>query len=153
MNVRGIAVFTFSAVFLTTPGFVNGGEIHEAVAKGDLERVKVLVKDNPKLVNAEDDRHIKHTSYEIDFRGMTPLHFAANGMRGSKDLAELLLAKGAKVDAKDIRGMTPLHYAANRGHAEIAALHAEHPKQCAQNVFSFRNPRHRFHMEWMHGKA
>jgi prepilin-type N-terminal cleavage/methylation domain-containing protein len=41
--------------------------------------------------------------------GRTPLHYAAS--HGHKDVAELLIEKGAEVDAKDIRLETPLHYA------------------------------------------
>ena len=50
----------------------------------------------------------------------TPLHKAAEG--GYKEIAELLIAKGAEVNAKSIIGMTPLHYAAMFSHKEIAEL-------------------------------
>ena len=39
----------------------------------------------------------------------TPLHFAAG--EGYKEIAELLIAEGANVDAKDKYGTTPLHIA------------------------------------------
>jgi cytohesin len=47
-----------------------------------------------------------------DNRGETPLHYAA--MRGDKELAELLLARGANVNARDGRGFTPLQSAVPR---------------------------------------
>ena len=50
----------------------------------------------------------------------TPLHNAAWG--GHKEIAELLIAKGADMNAKDDEGMTPLHPAAAAGHREIAEL-------------------------------
>ncbi len=42
--------------------------------------------------------------------GQTPLHMAA--CKGHKDVAELLLANKAEVNAKDNNGVTPLHLAA-----------------------------------------
>jgi len=59
----------------------------------------------------------------------TPLHLAAQG--GYKEIAELLIAAGADVNAKNNWGSTPLHYAAEEGlntpyeeegHKEIAEL-------------------------------
>src|ERR1035438_7582111 len=85
--------------------------IHDAAANGDLGTVKALLKGNPGLV---------------DKSGMTPLHWAA--ARGHKDVAELLLANGADVNAKNTgttglnTGLTPLHYAAGSGHKDVAEL-------------------------------
>jgi cytohesin len=42
------------------------------------------------------------------------LHYAAYG--GHKEIAELLIAEGADVNAKDEDGVTPLHEAALWGH-------------------------------------
>jgi len=85
------------------------GEIHDAVKRGDLEKVKALLKDNPNLVFSKDDSH-----------GATPLHIAA--FIGRTDVAELLLANKADVNAKDINGLTPLHVAAGYGHKDVANL-------------------------------
>ena len=54
--------------------------------------------------------------------GETPLHSAA--FEGHKEIAELLIAKGADVNAKkkDKIGLTPLHIAAVAGHKEVAEL-------------------------------
>ena len=49
-----------------------------------------------------------------------PLHLAAE--YGRKEVAELLIAKGADVNAKEWRGGTPLQYAAQKGHNEVAEL-------------------------------
>ena len=51
--------------------------------------------------------------------GLTALHYAAS--YGPKKIFELLITKGADVNAKAYGG-TPLHLAAIRGHKEIAEL-------------------------------
>ena len=48
------------------------------------------------------------------------MHWAAN--QGHKEVVELLIAKGADVNAKDEYSFAPLHFAANEGHKEIAEL-------------------------------
>jgi len=48
---------------------------------------------------------------------MTPLHAAA--IRNHKEIAQLLIAKGADVNAKNKYGGTPLHYAATKEIAEL----------------------------------
>ncbi len=50
----------------------------------------------------------------------TPLHEAA--AQGHKEVAELLIAKGADVNVKDDDGSTPLHKAAGLGRKEIVEL-------------------------------
>jgi ankyrin repeat protein len=54
----------------------------------------------------------------------TPLHKAAYG--GCKDVAELLLANKAEVNAKDTDGETPLHMAGAEEHEDVAELLRQH---------------------------
>ena len=57
--------------------------------------------------------------------GLTPLHFAAMG--GFDNIAELLISKGADVNAKDnMVGGTPLFCALQKGHSSTANLLREH---------------------------
>jgi ankyrin repeat protein len=97
------------------PKSPSGLEIHDAAEAGDLVKVKTLLKDNPNLVFSKGKE------------GGVPLHWAA--VKGHKDVAELLLAHGAEVDAKARYGITPLYLAAHKGHKNLAALllanHAE----------------------------
>ena len=47
-------------------------------------------------------------------------------LRGHKDVAELLLANKAEVNAKDNNGETPLHEAVDKGHKDVAGLLRQH---------------------------
>ncbi|MDA7653291.1 ankyrin repeat domain-containing protein [bacterium] len=79
--------------------------IHDAAGGGNIEAVKQHLAAGTD-VNAKDKG------------GGTPLHFAA-----TKEIAELLIAKGADVNAKDGFLMAaPLHYAANEGRKEVVEL-------------------------------
>ena len=72
-----------------------GPNIHEAVEAGNIEAVKQAIAAG-KDVNSEDE-----------CCGVTPLHYATRW--GRKEIAELLIAKGADVNAKAKYGDTPLH--------------------------------------------
>ena len=50
----------------------------------------------------------------------------AAAVSGSKDIAELLLAKGADVNVRDIDGETPLHAAIVMKRKDVAALLRQH---------------------------
>ena len=78
--------------------------IHEAAGTGNIEAVKKHL-DMGTDVNEKDDLE------------MTPLLYA-----DTKEIAELLIAKGADVDGMGVQGMTPLNMAASAGHAGIAEL-------------------------------
>lgn len=90
------------------------GEIHKAAKKGDVEKVKKLLKGNPDLVFSKDED------------GWTPLHLAA--ANGHRELAEVLLTERAEVNAKDNNGSTPLHQAAAAvgNHADLVGLLLSH---------------------------
>lgn len=82
--------------------------IHQASLKGDLARVKELLKMNPELLNSKG-RHEKE-----------PLHLASEA--GHLDLVKFLLSKGANVNGRNIINETPLHYAIGSNHPEVVAL-------------------------------
>jgi len=71
---------TMMLIALTWNSLAFCGEIHEAAAAGDLEKVKALLKADPDLISNKD-------TY-----GLTPLPCAA--LKGHKDVAELLRQHG-----------------------------------------------------------
>ncbi|CAG01081.1 unnamed protein product, partial [Tetraodon nigroviridis] len=59
-----------------------------------------------------------------DDRGYTPLHLAA--ACGQSQLIDLLVCKGASVNATDYHGLTPLHLACQRGHQGVTVSTQTH---------------------------
>lgn len=89
------------------------GEIHEAAADGDLQRVKELLEADRSLISNRDDS------------GKTPLHWAVSG--GQEDVAMLLIQQFADVNARDDDGETPLFLAAQMGRTRMITLLMESP--------------------------
>jgi ankyrin repeat protein/uncharacterized glyoxalase superfamily protein PhnB len=74
--------------------------IFSAISIGDLNLIRTLVEQNPKLL------HRRMSRFE---KGMTPLHFAMSLKR--YDILDLLIELGADLEAKDLRGKTALEAA------------------------------------------
>ncbi len=88
--------------------------IHMAAEKGNIEAVKQHLNAGTD-VNAKDENS--------DFIGWTPLHWAAGeGHEGQKEIVELLIAKGADVNAKTPDGLTALFAAILGADKEIIEL-------------------------------
>jgi serine/threonine-protein phosphatase 6 regulatory ankyrin repeat subunit B len=83
-------------------------EIHESTRKGNAASVEALLKKHPELVNNRDAD------------GWTPLQIAADC--GKSEVAEILLAAHADVNAANPAGYTALHLAVSEGHKGIVAL-------------------------------
>jgi ankyrin repeat protein len=96
----------------STNDVVGTSEILTAAENGEVEKIKVLLQVNPDLVFSAGDH------------GQTALHVAA--LNGRADVAELLLANDAEVDAKAYNGGTPLHCAALMGHKDVVKLLLDH---------------------------
>lgn len=60
------------------------------------------------------------TPFSRDDRGYTPLHVAA--LYGQSQLIDLLVCKGAPVNATDYHALTPLHLACQRGYQGVTLL-------------------------------
>jgi len=103
-----------SAMSPVIPPFGSGeGSIHEAAMNGKLEKAKALLTSNPDLVFSRDS-----------YASQTPLHFAAEF--GHKDVAELLLANKADIEANTTAGWTPLLQAVFGGHKDLVELLVAH---------------------------
>jgi len=85
-------------------------DVHTAAEQNDVEALERLIVADPFCVTAADPQR----------RGRTPLHSAALG--GSLEAIELLLRRGANMNATAAGGGTPLHYAARYGKVEAASL-------------------------------
>jgi len=82
--------------------------IHLAAISGDLDMIKMLIKHNPALVHAGDERDI------------SPLHYAA--VNGHTHVTAYLVKKGADVNSRTNIGLTPLYGAASAGKTETVRL-------------------------------
>jgi cytohesin len=81
------------------------GELQDAAARGDLDKVRALVQANPSTISARVD-------------GTTALHEATRG--GHVEVVKLLVASGANVNALNFSGLTPLKLALGYQRTSIA---------------------------------
>jgi ankyrin repeat protein len=107
-----LALLWISLVSSCYKADVEGSEIRGASMTGDLAKVQALLDHNHGLVSS--------TNRE----GWTALHYAA--AYDHKDVAELLLASKADVNARTERGFTPLHVAVYYGQRDLVALLLAH---------------------------
>ena len=103
-----------ATALITMAALVSGlqafcGPIHEAARNGDIKTVETLLKEHPDLVSSKEEKY-----------GQTPLHIAA--FNDHFDIAKLLLANKADVNAQANNGATPLHLAAAKGNKDIVEL-------------------------------
>ena len=82
--------------------------LQDAAISGNIAQVKHLLSKGVK-VDAKDEKY-----------GATALHWAA--VKGHKDIAKLLLTKGANVNVKNRGGDMPLHLSVAFCHKEVAEL-------------------------------
>eukprot|EP00434_Breviolum_minutum_P030481 symbB.v1.2.026954.t1/scaffold2731.1/size72017/2 len=85
------------------------GDIHQAAFRGNLPALRHWIRVAPASV------HEKESLY-----GNTPLHVAAYW--GNVEAAELLLSKGAAVDATNLAGKTPLDLARKEDHKKVVRI-------------------------------
>jgi len=96
-------------ILLSGPArLVRSVDIHEAANKGEIDKVKSILAENPELVNTQDDR-----SY-------TALHIAS--YLGHKEVVEILIANGGDISLEDNDGRSPLHCAVCHKHKPVTEV-------------------------------
>lgn len=106
MTNTKVTKFLLLSLLFTSTMFAQ--DILEVTKKGDLLKVKELLKNNPNLVKLKDQRNC------------TALHYAAD--KGYIDIVKYLVSNGANAQAKDIDGDSPLHWASFAGKTEIIKI-------------------------------
>ena len=89
-----------------------------AIRTGDLERVKKLIGEDVRLLDAKTEQEVAPESFWT--REVTPIHWAAQ--TGDKALMQCLLDCGADVDSQSDQKDTPLHYAVMMGEQAVVDL-------------------------------
>ena len=106
-------------------------EMIKAAKTGQLDKIKLLLAADPKLVDARDSD------------GSTPLHCAT--WKGHPELVALLLDAGADVNARNNNehwGTTPLHAAAHANQAAIAQMLIDHGADLKAEDLTGQSPMH-----------
>ena len=137
-NAANVSPLTAGTAPASEGGISGPKELFEAAKNGDLEMVKrVLNSGRAVLVMDEQGSTPMHWAafggqnhviqYLLDSPGfsvnernrnnVTPLHWAA--INGHRDTVDLLVSRGAEIDACDDEGRTPLFAAAAMGRVEV----------------------------------
>lgn len=138
-----LVVFLFLGCLVS---FASASEIHEAVKRGDVEKVREILNADPSQLTAKDDigktplhwsagknqlevMRVLLDEYHVDVNirnanNGTPLHVAAS--QANPDAAVILIEHGADVNARTKNNSTPLHFAVIKsgkpGHTQAAKI-------------------------------
>ena len=136
--MKHLLLTTIAAVVLVGCGPSEPPDIsiHRAALDGNIEAVKQAIADGAN-VNASIPSGLLGQNFkgillgEVSVGG-TPLHSAACG--GHKEIAELLISKGADVNAKDRFGKTPIDSSSLSKQTETADLLRKHGGKTAKEL-------------------
>ncbi len=96
VTILSLLLFALSMIHVSYAVVVAGGQLHDIVRSGDVEKIKRHIAEGGD-VNAKDKK------------GNTPLHIAAG--LAKKDIIELLITKGADVNISNTDGKVPVDIA------------------------------------------
>lgn len=88
--------------------------IRDAVEFGGLDRVRILLRENPECVNFRDDV------------GRTPLHYPNQNTRRGEEIIELLIEHGADINARNNEGRTPIDQMLQNRREDLAEVLRRH---------------------------
>lgn len=103
-----ITVFSLTCTVIKK-GDIYGMGIHDAVLEDNLSKVEEIIKTDPNQINAKEL-----------YAGLYPLHYAVSV--NNKEMVNLLIDKGASINAQSNDGSTSLHVASVLGYKEIVEL-------------------------------
>lgn len=137
--IKEAAIILLAMPVLVAPALSQ--DIHEAAWNGDFEKVKLLLDEDPQLVNTKGPwgwtplqravyfNHMDIVKFmiskgaDLDLttpNGETALHWAIK--LGHTKLSKFLIANNANADIKDKWGLTPLQIAVENGYVEIVKI-------------------------------
>ncbi len=115
---RAVLLLAFAFFIGGATTIASAAKIHSAAKRGKVAKVEALLVEEPTLLESREKS--KYANEWTNTRDNTPLHIAA--VYGQLKVVELLLEKGATVDARNDAMHTPLHFAAMNKHREVAEL-------------------------------
>ena len=98
----------------------NRTALHLAIAAHQVNSVRWLIDSHSEVGPIVTRKGVIDLKEVSDIHGSRPLHFAAK--RNHRDIAEILIAAGASLEAADNMGRTPLHAAVMNGHLDMCLL-------------------------------
>ncbi|RYP54743.1 hypothetical protein DL768_000567 [Monosporascus sp. mg162] len=113
--------------------------LYAALVNSHRDAVKALLQLEHSPSKDDITARLEYGGDFSTYKGQTPLSWAAEN--GHKEIVQLLLDKGAEIDAKDKYGWTPLSRAAEKGHKEIVQLLLDKGAEIdAKNNYGRRTP-------------
>ncbi len=116
------------AFLLLVAATLHAQAIFEAINTNDLSKVSALIEKDPAIISLKDNL------------GNTPLHNAA--IKGSVAMAEILLAKGADINAVNTRMNIPLVEAIINQREEVSRLLIERGSDLKKRTLTGDTPLH-----------
>ncbi|MEC4003914.1 ankyrin repeat domain-containing protein [Flavobacterium sp. SUN052] len=132
--------FLLILLFVFNCGFSQNKDCFNVARKGTLDEIKVLVKENPKVVNSVNDRgssmlilacytgnnevakFLLENNCDVNYVSDNGTALMAAVVKGNIEMVKFILSKKANVNLTDTNGITALIYAVQFKNVEIIKL-------------------------------